>query len=166
MGYDAENKFTLVGIELEDDLPPDLPLTLTDGTHNGERYFTCSNDRAFFVPLERCRKDPRFQVPSTPVHQMAPSEVVSIYTESGKMLIEIIIQNECSVIPGAVAPLCMPTEEDVQAVCGKYRGIQGHHNSCYLDVTLFSMFTYTAVFDTLLFRPKNQNDIADYDEVS
>lgn len=148
MGYDAENKFTLVGIELEDDLPPDLPLTLTDGTHNGERYFTCSNDRAFFVPLERCRKDPRFQVPGTPVHQMAPSEV-----------------NECSVIPGAVAPLCMPTEEDVQAVCGKYRGIQGHHNSCYLDVTLFSMFTYTAVFDTLLFRPKNQNDIADYDEV-
>lgn len=77
MGYDAESKFTLVGIELEDDLPPDLPLTLTDGTHNGERYFRCSNDRAFFVPLERCRKDPRFQVPSTPVHQVAPSEVVS-----------------------------------------------------------------------------------------
>ncbi|XP_066255282.1 ubiquitin carboxyl-terminal hydrolase CYLD [Euwallacea similis] len=148
MGYDAETDFTLVGIELEDDLPSDVPLTLTDGAHNGERYFKCSSDRAFFVPLERCRKDPRFQVPSTPVHQAPPSEV-----------------NECSVIPGAVAPLCMPTEEDVQAVCGKYRGIQGHHNSCYLDVTLFSMFTYTAVFDSLLFRPKNQNDIADYEEV-
>lgn len=59
----------------------------------------------------------------------------------------------------------MPTEEDVEAVCGKYRGIQGHHNSCYLDVTLFSMFTYTAVFDSLLFRPKNSNDIGDYEEV-
>lgn len=72
---------------------------------------------------------------------------------------------ECPVIPGAVAPLCMPTEEDVIAVCGKYRGIQGHHNSCYLDVTLFSMFTYTAVFDSLLFRPKNSGDIDDYEEV-
>lgn len=69
-------------------------------------------------------------------------------------------------ISGAVAPLCMPTEEDVVAVCGKYRGIQGHHNSCYLDVTLFSMFTYTAVFDSLLFRPKNSTDIDDYEEVN
>ncbi|ENN80893.1 hypothetical protein YQE_02682, partial [Dendroctonus ponderosae] len=147
MGLDIENNFILVGIELEEELPADLPLTLTDGTHNGERFFKCSTDRAFFVPLARCRKDPRFQVPTTPVHQAAASDFV-----------------ECPVIPGAVAPLCMPTEEDVQAVCGKYRGIQGHHNSCYLDVTLFAMFTYTAVFDSLLFRPKNQNDIADYDE--
>lgn len=69
-------------------------------------------------------------------------------------------------IPGAVSPLCMPTEEDVEAVCGKYRGIQGHHNSCYLDVTLFSMFTYTSVFDSILFRPKDFNDIDDYEEVS
>lgn len=60
----------------------------------------------------------------------------------------------------------MPTEEDVEAVCGKYRGIQGHHNSCYLDVTLFAMFTYTAVFDSLLFRPKGPNDITHYEEVS
>lgn len=60
----------------------------------------------------------------------------------------------------------MPTEEDVEAVCGKFRGIQGHHNSCYLDVTLFAMFTYTAVFDSLLFRPKGPNDISHYEEVS
>lgn len=59
----------------------------------------------------------------------------------------------------------MPTEEDVEAVCGKFRGIQGHHNSCYLDVTLFSMFTYTGVFDSVLFRPKNINDLPDYEEV-
>ncbi|KAL1513179.1 hypothetical protein ABEB36_002624 [Hypothenemus hampei] len=148
MGVETEANFTLVGIELEDDLPPDLPLTLTDGTHNGERFFKCAMDRGFFVPLERCRKDPRFQVPTTPVHAIASNEI-----------------SECSIVRGAVAPLCLPTEEDVQAVCGKVRGIQGHHNSCYLDVTLFSMFTYTAVFDSLLFRPKNENDISDYDEV-
>lgn len=73
---------------------------------------------------------------------------------------------DCPVIEGAVAPLCMPTEEDVEAVCGKFRGIQGHHNSCYLDVTLFSMFTYTSVFDSLIFRPKGPKDISDYTEVS
>lgn len=78
MGVDIETNFTLVGIELEDELPLDLPLTLTDGTHNGERFFKCSTDRAFFVPLERCRKDPRFQdgIPTTPVHQAAPNDAV------------------------------------------------------------------------------------------
>lgn len=148
LGADSETNFVTVGIELEEEATH-LPLTLTDGTHNGERFFKCAPERAFFVPLERCHKDSRFQdgLP-TPVHQAAPSEVC-----------------ECPVVPGVVAPLCMPTEEDVQAVCGKKRGIQGHHNSCYLDVTLFAMFTYTAVFDSLLFRPKNENDIGDYDEV-
>lgn len=148
MGFDTEAKFTLVGIELEEEATH-LPLTLTDGTHNNERLFSCANGKAFFVPLERCHKDSRFQDGTpTPVHQAAVTEVC-----------------DCPGIPGAVAPLCMPTEEDVEAVCGKYRGIQGHHNSCYLDVTLFAMFTYTAVFDSLLFRPKNANDIADYEEV-
>ncbi|KAJ8931320.1 hypothetical protein NQ314_015782 [Rhamnusium bicolor] len=148
MGVENGANFILVGVELEEE-QSHLPLMLTDGTHNGDRFFKCADNRAFFVPLEQCHKDSRFQEGTpTPVHQAAAVEQV-----------------DCPVIPGAVAPLCMPTEEDVEAVCGKYRGIQGHHNSCYLDVTLFSMFTYTAVFDSLLFRPKNSNDIADYDEV-
>lgn len=66
---------------------------------------------------------------------------------------------------GLIPPLSLPTEEDVEAVCGKFRGIQGHHNSCYLDATLFAMFTYTAVFDHLLYRPKGPQDIADYEQV-
>lgn len=69
-------------------------------------------------------------------------------------------------IVGDVPPLIMPTEEDVAAVCGQRRGIQGHHNSCYLDATLFAMFTFTSVFDSLLYRPKNSNDIEYYQEVS
>lgn len=60
----------------------------------------------------------------------------------------------------------MPTEEDVAAVCGQRRGIQGHHNSCYLDATLFAMFTFTSVFDSLLYRPKTSGDIDYYEEVS
>ncbi|KAJ8920977.1 hypothetical protein NQ315_015772 [Exocentrus adspersus] len=152
MGVDNETNFILVGVELEEE-QSQLPLTLTDGTHNGERFFSCASNRALFVPLEQCHKDSRFQDGApTPVHQATAAAAAPD-------------QIDCPVIPGAVAPLCMPTEEDVEAVCGKYRGIQGHHNSCYLDVTLFSMFTYTAVFDSLLFRPKNVDDIDDYEEV-
>ncbi|KAG5879245.1 hypothetical protein JTB14_017098 [Gonioctena quinquepunctata] len=148
MGVENGTNFVLVGVELEEE-HTNLPLILTDGTHNGVRLFRCLENRAFFVPLGQCHKDSRFQdgIPTPSVEASAPEHL------------------ECHAIPGAVAPLCMPTEDDVEAVCGKYRGIQGHHNSCYLDVTLFSMFTYTSVFDSLLFRPKDLNDIGDYDEV-
>jgi len=57
---------------------------------------------------------------------------------------------ESSVIAGIVRPISV--KGDLESICGKYRGIQGHHNSCYLDATLFSMFTFTSVFDNLLFR--------------
>lgn len=55
--------------------------------------------------------------------------------------------------------------EELENRCGKLKGIQGHHNSCYLDATLFSMFTFTSVFDSLLFRPREPEDIENYEEV-
>lgn len=48
---------------------------------------------------------------------------------------------------------------------GKSRGIQGHNNSCYLDATLFAMFSTTTLFDSLLYRPPNKNDIPEYSEI-
>lgn len=57
---------------------------------------------------------------------------------------------ESSVVAGMVRPISI--KGDLEKICGKNRGIQGHHNSCYLDATLFSMFTFTSVFDNLLFR--------------
>lgn len=42
---------------------------------------------------------------------------------------------------------------ELENISGKFKGIQGHYNSCYLDATLFAMFTFTCVFDSLLFRP-------------
>ena len=48
---------------------------------------------------------------------------------------------DCPPIAGAVAPIAQ--SNDAVKLCGKNRGIQGHHNSCYLDATLFSMFTFT-----------------------
>lgn len=48
---------------------------------------------------------------------------------------------------------------------GKSRGIQGHNNSCYLDATLFAMYSSTTLFDSLLYRPPNENDIPEYCEI-
>lgn len=53
-----------------------------------------------------------------------------------------------AVVEGTVAyPLRL-----TRSLCGDFKGIQGHHNSCYLDSTLFSMFYATHVFDSLFNR--------------
>ena len=46
----------------------------------------------------------------------------------------------------------LPQVTDVSRVSGRNKGIQGHQNSCYLDATLFAMFSFTGVFDGLLYR--------------
>ncbi|XP_017774296.1 PREDICTED: ubiquitin carboxyl-terminal hydrolase CYLD isoform X1 [Nicrophorus vespilloides] len=149
MGIECGTRIVLVGIELDEEHDY-LPLQLTDGNYKGKQLFECNDGRALFVPINQCRKDSRFIDGShTPRHSFN----------------ERTFGKDCPIIPGAIPPLIMKTEEDVDAVCGKFRGIQGHHNSCYLDATLFAMFTYTAVFDSLLFRPKGPNDISDYEEV-
>ena len=45
------------------------------------------------------------------------------------------------------------------------RGIQGHHNSSHLDATLFAAFAFSSVIDSILLRPKNDNDIEEYENV-
>lgn len=47
------------------------------------------------------------------------------------------------VIPGVIQPVYRDRDMFIEDICGKYKGIQGHHNSCYLDATLFSMFMFT-----------------------
>lgn len=74
-------------------------------------------------------------------------------------------ENNNPVISEPVKPVQCKTDEDLNNICSMYRGIQGHHNSCYLDATLFSMFMFTSVFDHLINRPKAENDIKDYKEV-
>ena len=48
---------------------------------------------------------------------------------------------------------------------GRSKGIQGHQNSCYLDATLFAMFSFTDVFDGLFYRMQTANDIHEYSQV-
>ncbi|XP_040359205.1 uncharacterized protein LOC115313525 isoform X5 [Ixodes scapularis] len=53
----------------------------------------------------------------------------------------------------------------LQDLVGRERGIQGHHNSCYLDATLFAMFSCTDVFDSMIHRPKRVSDIDEYSDI-
>ncbi|XP_021004113.1 ubiquitin carboxyl-terminal hydrolase CYLD isoform X2 [Parasteatoda tepidariorum] len=129
----------VAGIEMEEESS-----SCTDGTFNGKRYFTCPPRKAFFVRLTHCKKDSRF-------------------LESEKRRSAVFGSIDCPSVTGDVPPLSSP--EDMKLLYGKNRGIQGHHNSCYLDATLFAMFSCTGVFDSILHRPKNIDDIAEYDEV-
>ncbi|XP_076323351.1 ubiquitin carboxyl-terminal hydrolase CYLD-like [Tachypleus tridentatus] len=132
-----DNRKLVAGIEMEEE-----GLGCTDGTFNRQRYFTCPPNKAFFVFLNQCRKDSRF----------IESERTAAF---GSI--------ECPSIIEDVPPLSSP--EELKMMCGKNHGIQGHHNSCYLDATLFAMFSCTSIFDSLLHRPPKPTDIAEYSQV-
>ncbi|XP_077277307.1 ubiquitin carboxyl-terminal hydrolase CYLD isoform X2 [Temnothorax americanus] len=119
----------------------------TDGTYKDTRYFHCRPYRAVFTDIENCSHYENTELDERPA--------LTNNDNFGNM--------ESSVIAGIVRPISV--KGDLESICGKYRGIQGHHNSCYLDATLFSMFTFTSVFDNLLFRPPNEKDCPQYEEV-
>ena len=56
---------------------------------------------------------------------------------------------DCPPVSGFLSPL---KASHMSQLSGRNRGIQGHQNSCYLDATLFAMFSFTGVFDGLLYR--------------
>ncbi|XP_059616795.1 ubiquitin carboxyl-terminal hydrolase CYLD isoform X2 [Phlebotomus argentipes] len=151
-GNAAAAKGLLVGVELEED-QPERPLTLTDGSYNGVRLFKCPLGRALFIPPSQCSKDRRFQ----DIERPSTSTVPDNYKLFGHV--------DCPIVHGSVAPLKVAKPDDLETMCGKFKGIQGHHNSCYLDATLFAMFTFSSVFDSLLFRPPESGDIPHYTEV-
>ena len=64
-------------------------------------------------------------------------------------------------IIGCVLPRQKLSRENV----GKNKGIQGHHNSCYMDSTLFAMFAFCDVFDVALHRKARKDALDDYGEV-
>lgn len=132
----------MAAVELDDGHPLG-----TDGTYKDVRYFHCRPYKAIFTDIEHCS-----HYENTKLNEQS---TLTNNDNFGNM--------ESSVIAGIVRPISL--KGDLESICGKYRGIQGHHNSCYLDATLFSMFTFTSVFDNLLFRPPNEKDCPQYEEV-
>lgn len=161
VGTSSSNTRVMVGVELEDE-PLDIDILATDGTCDGIKLFKCPANRAVFVYPDKCNQDRRFQDSPT-TSPSAPKIVASTSKSSDANNMFGIV--DCPIVEGAVPPLKILQQKDLDQICGKFRGIQGHHNSCYLDATLFSMFTFTSVFDSLLFRPREPEDNLQYEEV-
>ncbi|XP_041917324.1 ubiquitin carboxyl-terminal hydrolase CYLD isoform X2 [Alosa sapidissima] len=135
----------LAGLELEEEC-----VGCTDGTFKGTRYFTCPPKKALFVKLKCCRPDSRF--PSLH-HSANPIERCNSIAFGG-YLSEVVHEN--------TPPR---TENDgLEVMVGKKKGIQGHYNSCYLDSTLFCLFSFSSVLDTVLLRPRAKTDVEYYKE--
>ncbi|XP_041641440.1 ubiquitin carboxyl-terminal hydrolase CYLD isoform X3 [Cheilinus undulatus] len=135
----------LAGLELEEECPG-----CTDGTFKGTRYFSCPPKKALFVKLKCCRPDSRF--PSLH-HSSNPIERCNSIAFGG-YLSEVVHEN--------TPPR---TENDgLDVMVGKKKGIQGHYNSCYLDSTLFCLFSFSSVLDTVLLRPRSKTDVEYYRE--
>ncbi|KAG7488291.1 hypothetical protein MATL_G00033130 [Megalops atlanticus] len=128
---------TRVGLELEEDVG------VSDGTFKGQRLFSCAPKKGLFVKLVSCRPDSRFQTPS---EKEGPLSALNRHTDRA------LSRVEC----GTVAPLS--SEEALQRLVGKMKGIQGHCNSCYMDSALFSLFSCSSVLDSLLFKSTKQRD--------
>ncbi|BFZ12764.1 hypothetical protein BsWGS_15803 [Bradybaena similaris] len=138
---DEQSGKLTAGLEMEEELSAG-----TDGTFKGVRYFTCLPKKALFVPLYKCSKDRRF------------------HTSNRKLSNEFGSQTTPD-LDGDIPPPEIFSDSDFRLVCGKNRGIQGHHNSCYLDATLFCMFYFTTVFDFIFNRPPGAEDLVEYAKV-
>ncbi|XP_067870529.1 ubiquitin carboxyl-terminal hydrolase CYLD-like [Heterodontus francisci] len=130
----------LAGLEMEEALPTGC----TDGTYCGRRYFRCPPNKALFVKLKTCRPDSRFyslQPPADPIDRCNSLDFKNYNSES--------VRENTAPDQGQAGS---------KKMTGWRKGIQGHCNSCYLDATLFCMFAFNSVLDTLLLRPRGSED--------
>ncbi|XP_053305531.1 ubiquitin carboxyl-terminal hydrolase CYLD isoform X3 [Spea bombifrons] len=122
----------------------------TDGTFKGTRYFTCAPKKALFVKLKSCRPDSRFASLQPVSNQIERCNSLAF----GGYLSEVV--------EGNTPP--RTEKEGLEVMIGKKKGIQGHYNSCYLDSTLFCLFSFSSVLDSVLLRPKEKTDVEYYSE--
>uniref|UniRef100_A0A1A9V2C0 ubiquitinyl hydrolase 1 n=1 Tax=Glossina austeni TaxID=7395 RepID=A0A1A9V2C0_GLOAU len=152
-----------VGVEMEEENDDN---NFRDHDSACDTLFKSFEGRGRFVSPERCKIDPRYTNADT-CNIVAKDTSSDIEIENGAQAENAAMfgQKNSPVIPGAVAPIKCLSLDCLEGFCGKFKGIQGHHNSCYLDVTLFSMFAFTSVFDAILFRARESQDIKSYTEV-
>ena len=126
-----------------------------NGWHHGSHLFECGDGKGVFLPFTHFQPDRRFE---SAIPQFASSLGVSRnvsntdareeFPEKPTAPISINTSNdgedmdfggiECPTVPGFQQPI-----QDHINLLGRNRGIQGHQNSCYLDATLFAMFSFT-----------------------
>ncbi|XP_011409920.1 PREDICTED: ubiquitin carboxyl-terminal hydrolase CYLD-like isoform X2 [Amphimedon queenslandica] len=130
MGTLPDYPGTIAGVEMERPLRD-----CTDGTWRGRRFFTCPLGKAYFCPLTALKQDTRYMdEEQVPAHMRQdidnPLAKYSPVTE----------ETDTMASPAELFNLYI----------GDARGIQGHHNSCYLDSTVFGLFALSNSFDVLL----------------
>ncbi|XP_060636100.2 ubiquitin carboxyl-terminal hydrolase CYLD-like [Anolis sagrei] len=138
---------TIAGLELEEPLSSGC----TDGQYRGVRYFHCQPNKALFVKLRRCRPDSRFGA-----LQQLENPVLRCNSLDFRVYASARVEEDTPPPPLG--------DEAMEHLSGWKKGIQGHCNSCYLDATLFCMFTFTSVLDSMLLRPADKNDGESYTE--
>ncbi|XP_052466565.1 ubiquitin carboxyl-terminal hydrolase CYLD-like [Carassius gibelio] len=129
IGVPEGKKNCWAGLELDNEVA-----TCSDGTFDTKRYFTCEGSKALYVPLTNCKPDSRFL--------FIPNEIPKPVEPPSVTLLEDLTED--------VPPVA---EQDVLSrLVGRMKGIQGHFNSCYLDATLFSLFTSSTAFNRMFNR--------------
>ncbi len=117
----------------------------TNGWHHGSQIFACPDRKAVFVPFTHFNHDTRFanggnggNINNGSNGFAAPAVSDGAASMNGDL--GDFGDLDCPQVPGFHPPI---RSEDVLAFYGRNRGIQGHKNSCYLDATLFAMFSFT-----------------------
>ncbi|XP_071371714.1 ubiquitin carboxyl-terminal hydrolase CYLD isoform X2 [Centroberyx affinis] len=109
----------------------------SDGSYGGQRYFSCKASMALFVPVTMCSPDSRFHRSSTGKETPKPTE---------RPPVPPLEDSEEDAPP-------IPESEVLSLLVGRMKGIQGHFNSCYLDATLFSLFSSSMTLDNICHKP-------------
>ncbi|KAK2862522.1 hypothetical protein Q5P01_002055 [Channa striata] len=135
LGVPAGKTDEWAGIELDYEVSG-----CSDGTFGNQRYFMCSGNVALFVPVTKCSPDSRLVYSSTRKEIPKPRETppVSSFEDSGE----------------DAPPI--PESEVLSVLVGRMKGIQGHINSCYLDATLFSLFSSSVTLDNIYQKPADK----------
>ncbi|XP_026161703.1 ubiquitin carboxyl-terminal hydrolase CYLD [Mastacembelus armatus] len=135
LGVPAGKTDEWAGIELDYEVN-----CCSDGTYENQRYFTCQGNMALFVPVTKCSPDSRLFC-SSPVRKTPNTEIPQVpsFEESGENAPPI------------------PESEALSLLVGRMKGIQGHINSCYLDATLFSLFSSSVTLDNICQKPADKD---------
>ncbi|KAF3689501.1 Ubiquitin carboxyl-terminal hydrolase CYLD [Channa argus] len=129
LGVPAGKSDEWAGIELDYELSG-----CSDGTYGNQRYFTCDGNMALFIPITKCSLDSRL-----------------VYSSAGKEVPKPPETPPVSSFEDDTPPI--PESEVLSVLVGRMKGIQGHINSCYLDATLFSLFSSSVTLDNICQKP-------------
>ncbi|GAB1602632.1 hypothetical protein Ahia01_000542800 [Argonauta hians] len=135
---DDEKLGKIVGVEMDEEAAH-----CSNGYFQNVKRFDCPPRKGFFIGLHKCKRDRRF--------------------EDKKIQVSMRFGGQPT--PDVQEIVLPPYKFEPDKMCGKNKGIQGHHNSCYLDVMLFSVFYFTSVLDNIFYRHKTDQDIEEYDTV-